>query len=118
MAAHNDMGRRGEEAARNYLLSKGYRVRHVNWRSGHLELDIVAEQDGMLVIVEVKSRSSERYGAPQQAVTSAKRQRLLDAADAYIHANGWTGDTRFDIIALIPAGDTFRVEHIEDAFMA
>ena len=50
MAAHNDTGSKGEAAARDYLLAQGYRVRHVNWRCGHLELDIVAERDGVLVV--------------------------------------------------------------------
>lgn len=118
MAAHNEIGRRGEAWAQDYLRRQGYFVRHANWRCGHLELDLVAEKDGVLVVVEVKTRSTDYFGAPQEAVTARKMRRLVSAADAYIRQYGWSGDTRFDVITLIPAGDSFRLEHIEDAFMA
>ena len=118
MAAHNDTGSKGEAVARDYLLAKGYRVRHMNWRCGHLELDIVAERDGVLVVVEVKTRSTDYYGPAHEAVTGRKRQRIVTAADAYVRQHDWQGETRFDIITLVPEGSTFRLEHIEDAFLA
>ena len=118
MAAHNDTGSKGEATARDYLLAQGYRIRHVNWRCAHLELDIVAERDGLLVVVEVKTRSTGYYGPPHEAVTDRKRQRIVSAAEAYIRQHDWQGETRFDIITLVPEGGAFRLEHIEDAFLA
>ena len=57
MAAHNELGKEGELLAANHLQSEGYVIRHRNWRCGHKELDIVAEKDGTLVFVEVKTRN-------------------------------------------------------------
>lgn len=54
MASHNELGKEGENAAVEYLLEKGYEIRHRDWHSGHRDLDIVAQKDGELVIVEVR----------------------------------------------------------------
>ena len=72
MARHNDTGKQGEERARAYLLSKGYKLRETNWSCGKLELDIVAERDGVLVVVEVKTRSTDLFEHPQEAVREEK----------------------------------------------
>lgn len=65
MAAHNELGKEGEDLAALHLMEKGYRIRHRNWRSGKKEIDIVAEKDGELVIVEVKTRGNENFGRPE-----------------------------------------------------
>ena len=68
MAEHNVLGKEGEGEAVAYLQEKGYVIRHRNWLAGRLELDIVAEKDGELVVIEVKTRRNERYGRPEDAV--------------------------------------------------
>ena len=70
MAAHNELGKEGELLAANHLQSEGYVIRHRNWRCGHKELDIVAEKDGTLVFVEVKTRKDVLFGLPEDAVTN------------------------------------------------
>jgi putative endonuclease len=72
MAEHNDLGILGEQRAQAYLNSKGYRIRHVNWVIGKLELDIVAEKDDWLIVVEVKTRSTDTFEHPKEAITNRK----------------------------------------------
>ena len=69
MADHNDLGKLGEELAVNYLTGKGYEILERNWRNIHKEIDIIAKDGKFLVIVEVKTRKSDEYGAPDLAVT-------------------------------------------------
>ena len=114
MAGHNDLGRIGEDDAADYLVREGYRIIDRNWRSGHKELDIVAERDGVLVIVEVKTRRDARFGKPEDAVSMPKIRRIVLAADAYVRLNRIDLPVRFDIITVL--GQNRRVNHIVDAF--
>ena len=100
MAAHNELGKEGELLAANHLQSEGYVIRHRNWRCGHKELDIVAEKDGTLVFVEVKTRKDVLFGLPEDAVTNGKirqfgrrllaqiRHRPSGTVRPYHHRNG------------------------------
>ena len=72
MSAHNTLGKAGEDAAAKYLEQNGYTIRDRNWRKNHLELDIVADKDKELIIVEVKTRSNTDYIEPQDAVNWQK----------------------------------------------
>jgi len=116
MAAHNTLGKVGEDAAVAYLEKHDYVIRHRNWRKGHLEIDIVAAKDNTLIIVEVKTRSSSEVQEPYEAVDGLKRYHLMRAADAYIKEFSIDGYLRFDIIALIGDSNHFQIEHIKDAF--
>jgi putative endonuclease len=119
MAEHNDLGKEGEQKAREYLQAKGYYIRHTNWFSEKNELDIVAEKDGMLVVVEVKSRSSEYFEHPKDAITDAKIRRIVQATHDYIMQFDIQMETRFDVVAaLTTKSGGYKIEHIEDAFMA
>ena len=114
MAAHNEFGIEGEDKAANYLIREGYTILDRNWRSGHRELDIVAEKDGTLVVLEVKTRTNNKFGNPEDAVTSRKIRNTVLAADAYIRLNRIDLPVRFDIISVLSSGDV--INHIEDAF--
>lgn len=116
MAEHNQVGKSGEEVAAEYLIARGYVIRDMNWRSGNLELDIVAYKDQTLVIVEVKTRSSELFGQPEEAVNSKKIRHIINATDAYIQKYDLPFEVRFDIISVIKKGDEYDIEHIPDAF--
>ncbi len=116
MAKHNQLGQAGELAAKNYLISRGYTIRDTNFRIGHLELDLIAEINHHLIIVEVKTRSTRKFQAPEQAVTLRKIKRIVLATNGYIKLHRWNGETRFDIITLIPGNQSFEIEHIVDAF--
>ena len=118
MAEHNELGNLGEEYAQAYLRTKGYKIRHTNWQFGKLELDIVAEKDGMLIVVEVKTRSTDTFEHPAEAITKKKIRNIINATHEYIFRFDWQGETRFDVISAIPLGQTFKIEHIEDAFLS
>lgn len=118
MAQHNQLGKTGEERAAEYLISKGYIIRDINWRSGKMELDLVAYRDTTLVVVEVKTRSSLDFLRPEEAVTLRKIKNIVRATDAYIRLFNIPFEVRFDIITLVGANDNFEIEHIEDAFLA
>ncbi|GHT50257.1 UPF0102 protein [Bacteroidia bacterium] len=115
MAQHNELGKAGETAAIEYLEAKGYQIRHINWHRGHLELDIIAQTDDELVIVEVKTRSGD-WELPEDAVNNTKIRRIISATDYYIKYFNIDLPVRFDIIAVIGKQPDFTIEHIEDAF--
>ncbi len=116
MAEHNDLGKKGEELALQYLRKNNYQIRKTNWRFGKNEIDIIASDGETLVIAEVKTRSSRFYGDPEVFVTKTKQRFLIKAAHAYIMQNNIDLETRFDILAIVisPAGT--KVHHIKDAF--
>ncbi len=114
MAEHNLFGRDGEDAAVAYLRENGYCIVDRNWRSGHKEIDIVAEKDGVLIIVEVKTRRNSDYGRPEDAVSVMKMKRTQMAADAYVRYHRLDMPVRFDIISVL--GKDHKIHHIEDAF--
>lgn len=117
MANHNELGKDGEFFAQQYLEKNGYKIRHVNWRTGKLEIDIVAEKDNLLVIVEVKTRSTSFWNDPSQAVDAKKIKNLVNATHYYILENNLNLDVRFDVISLIPEKESYKIEHIENAFI-
>jgi len=119
MLNNTQLGNEGEAAAKAWLESQGYRIRDTRWHCGHLELDIVAQKDGMLVVIEVKTRTTDEYGEPEEAVSQSKIRRIVNAADGYIKYFRLDLPIRFDIMALIREADgSYRINHIEDAFMS
>ncbi|WP_152286087.1 YraN family protein [Flavicella marina] len=117
MASHNDFGKKGELLALEYLLENNYKIVEKNWRYQKAEIDIIAQKDSTLVIAEVKTRSSDYYGNPQDFVSPKKINLLVSAADAYVLRNHLDFEVRFDIIAVLKKSQTFQIEHIKDAFL-
>ena len=111
MARHNEIGRIGEMVAARYLIQQGYSLLETDYRVGHKDIDIVAFKDGVTVFVEVKTRSSDRFGAPEEAVDDEKIRFLLSAANAYIRRKGVMGPIRFDVIAVVGAEEPFSITH-------
>lgn len=116
MSNNTQKGIAGEEIAMEHLLKQGYRILARNWRHQHLEIDIVAATENLLVIVEVKLRAGNAFGTPEEFVTKSKQKKLIKAADVYIRENSITTDTRFDVIAIIRNSQEIHVEHITGAF--
>lgn len=117
MADHNQLGKAGEEEAVRYLLEKGYSILHRNWRCGKKELDIVALQQGELIVVEVKTRRNTDYAKPEDAVDEKKIRRIVAAADAYLKRYALDLPVRFDIITITGSKEKeFITEHIQEAF--
>ncbi len=116
MAAHNELGKEGEEEAAAYLEAHGYTILHRNWRSGRFELDIVAEKDNELIVIEVKTRRNNEYGLPEEAVTSRKIRHIVSSTDSYLKKYAIDLPVRFDIITVVGTQPPFQIEHIEEAF--
>jgi len=116
MPNNTEKGNLGEEIAISHLLKRGYEIFDKNWRFKHLEIDIVAGINGILVIVEVKLRTSNAFGAPEEFVTKSKQKKLIKAAHHYIIENNIQTETRFDIISIIQNANELAVEHIPGAF--
>jgi putative endonuclease len=110
-------GTEGEDRAVAYLQERGYRILVRNYRFGRGEIDIVAQDRGTLVFVEVKARRSTAFGAPEEAVTPRKRRQLKKIAAGYLFERRIDGrDCRFDVIAVEYVGDGPVLRHIEHAF--
>ena len=104
MAKHNELGKVGEKIASEYLITKGYTIRELNWRCDKVEIDIVAEINRRLVIVEVKSRSSD-YVDPILSIDKKKQHNLVRAANAYINFFDLDREIQFDVITIIGSID-------------
>jgi len=117
MATHNELGKKGEELAVEYLEKNGYKILEKNWFYKKAEVDIIALKDDILAIVEVKTRSSDYFGKPQDFVNQKKIKLLVDAVNQYVTTKDLDIEVRFDIIAILKNQYTFNIEHIEDAFL-
>ena len=116
MAQHNLLGNKGEMLAARYLAGEGLAVLEYNWRSGHKEIDLIAKERDVLVFVEVKTRSNESFGDAREAVTPRKMRNVILAAEAYMELKKIDLPVRFDVVTVVPVGDTHRIEHIREAF--
>jgi putative endonuclease len=114
MSAKDDLGREGEQVAAEYLERAGLRVLDRNWRCAEGEIDIVAAERQVMVVCEVKTRSSTRFGTPLEAITRHKQARLRRLAMRWLVAHGVLFDeVRIDVIGLIrdKAGH-YEIEHV------
>ncbi|PLX08172.1 MAG: YraN family protein [Marinilabiliales bacterium] len=116
MAEHNKLGNKGEELACEYLLSKSYKILDKQWRFKHKEIDIVALDEDVLVFVEVKTRTNNYWGNPEEFVTKTKQKYLISAADNYIVEKDFDLEARFDIISIVYNNEEPQIEHIIEAF--
>lgn len=117
MAKHNELGKEGELQALNYLKKNGYQILEKNYRYLKAEVDIIAKKGTVLVAVEVKTRSTDFFGSPQDFVNQKKIQLLLSATDYYVNKKDLDIEVQFDIIAILKKEDKFEIEHIENAFL-
>jgi putative endonuclease len=111
------LGRWGEEEAVRYLRRMGMKILERNLRTPVGEIDVIARQGKKLVFVEVKTRRSDAFGSPQEAVGSIKQRQILRAAQWYLGDRKGKGlQPRFDVVAVRPGRQGALVEHIPDAF--
>ncbi|MGN7808934.1 YraN family protein [Flavobacterium sp. 22076] len=120
MAEHNELGKLGEDLAAEHLEKENYKILERNWVYKNAEVDIIAQKENILVVVEVKTRSSLDFGCPQDFVKPKKIQLLIKAVNAYINyrEKDFEEDinVRFDIVAIHKNGESFAIEHLTDAF--
>ncbi len=117
MAKHNETGKRGEEIAGDLLREQGFTILETNWRHKRLEVDLIAKDGGVLVFVEVKTRSYDYFGKPEEFVDKKKERHLARAAAEYMRQTGHDWAIRFDVVSVIlKIEKEWEVEHIHDAF--
>jgi len=111
-----ELGILGEHMAQKYLAKNGYTIRTVNYRYIKYEVDIIAEKDDLLVVVEVKTRQTAEIGEPWMAVTRKKQRQIITTADHYVQSRDLPNQVRFDIISIVHNSFRSKLEHIVDAF--
>ena len=114
-----EKGKKGEDAAAEYLQSLGFEILERNFRLAGGEIDIIAEESGTLVFIEVRSRQGTRYGLPQETVNYLKQHKVRKMAAFYLKTKGlWDKNCRFDVIGVLfdQEGNIKAIDHIRDAF--
>lgn len=118
-SAKDELGKKGESIAREYLLSKGYQVLEQNWRWRRKEIDIVARQGTEIVVVEVKTRLENFSAEPYESVTLHKIRNIVEVADHWLKFTRTDLECRFDVISITVKNDgSHALEHFTDAFTA
>ena len=100
MATHNELGKKGELLASDWLLTHGYEIIHKNWRHAHVEVDIIATKEMVLHFVEVKSRSNHLFGYPEESISEKKMQNLMFAADEFLFRFPEWKRVQFDVLSV------------------
>ncbi len=114
MATHNLTGQKGEQLAVDYFQSNGYRLLHSNWRTSHWEIDIIATKNGILHFIEVKTKTSNYHGFPEDEVSVKKFKWLVQAAEAYLYLHPQWQRIQYDILAITlqPKLSFFLIEDV------
>lgn len=117
MAEHNDFGNLAENLAAEFLVAKNYKILARNFRYQRAEIDIIAEFENVIIIVEVKARSYDTLIEPQEAVTKKKIKSIVLCTDYFLSENKIDKEVRFDIITVLPdVTGKLQITHIENAF--
>ncbi|AZR72358.1 YraN family protein [Anoxybacter fermentans] len=114
-----ELGRLGEKLARDYFLKAGYNILAENYRTPLGEIDLVVEKDKTIIFVEVRTRSTPSFGAPEESISRSKRERLIRLALQFCaHHYLYSQNLRFDVIAISFFDNEPKIEHIKNAFFA
>lgn len=114
MSDKTETGRLGENLAADFFVANGYTVAARNFRYGKAEIDLIVKRENWMLFVEVKTRSSNAYGEPEDFISDLQINRIFDAAEEYIYRIDWKGNIRFDVVT-VKLGEKVVVEHFEDA---
>ncbi len=116
MGKHNEFGKEGEEIAVNFLIEKGYRILYRNFRHLKAEVDVIAEKDNVVVMVEVRARSNDQIISIAETISPKKIKLLVSAADFYMTEMKLDKEVRFDILTILKNKKIFKIDHLESAF--
>lgn len=115
-APHLLFGETGEQLAGRILQNNGYEILARNWRYGRLEIDLICKKDDLIVFVEVKTRRTTAYGGGVAAINKGKKRRLIQGAQIWLQRNNaCCCPCRFDILCLTGQGESFQMEHYQNA---
>lgn len=117
MAVHNEIGTIGEQIALKYLQELGYEIILTNWQYKKYEIDIIAVDKNTVVFVEVKTRTNNVFGNPEDALTIAKQKQLIEGADYFLNEKELDMECRFDLITVIDPLGLKKLEHYENVFL-
>ncbi len=112
----NEIGQSGESLASTHLISHGFKILETNWRHGHDEVDLIAENEKFIIFVEVKTRKNNHFGSPETFVTKQKQKFMIRAANVYMTRQNSNKEARFDIVAVTLNDNQKDIVHITDAF--
>lgn len=116
MVNNIDKGKTGEKIAKNYLINKGYTIIEINYKNKIGEIDIIAMHNDILVFIEVKTRTSYKYGYAFEAVDIRKQRKIINTSLAYIkYKNHHNIQFRYDIMEIYLTNN-LKINHIENAF--
>ncbi|MGD0754411.1 MAG: YraN family protein [Bacteroidales bacterium] len=116
MAESHNLGQKGEDLAADYLKNTGFKILFRNWKWGKHEIDIIAENKDFVVFVEVKTRTDDYQMDPRTSITKDKQRSIIWAANGYLQKFNVDKEGRFDIIIIIKKGDSYQIDHTENAF--
>ena len=111
-----ERGLEGERLAAAMLEAKGYTIRERNFRHKRSEIDLIVQRGNWIVFVEVKTRTSDAFAHPEDFVDAKKKKKILEGADYYLYVTDWSGNVRYDIVAVNLQHGEPEIHHIEDAF--
>jgi putative endonuclease len=109
-------GNEGEQLAADFLTKNGFEIVERNYRHKRSEIDLIIKRTNWLIFVEVKTRTSDAFGHPEEFVDRKKARKILEGAENYMYENNWQGNVRYDIVAVTIADSVPHIVHIEDAF--
>ena len=115
----DNIGKFGEDIASKYLEEKGYKIKERNYRTFLGEIDIITEYKGSIIFIEVKTRRSDKFGYPEEAINFNKQQKIIKNALCYLAKyNLWKTNYCFDVILVSISNhkDVERIKHIRNAF--
>ena len=115
MANHNEVGKLGEKYAQEFLINNDYKISECNWRWGKGEIDIIAIKNDVLVFIEVKTRSKNTFGNPEDTISEKKKNLMYELATEYMYQSAYASEFRFDVIAIV-LEPYIKVDHFMDAF--
>lgn len=120
MCNNLDIGKKGEEIAAEYLISLGYTIQERNWRYSRAEIDIIAKENGILVFVEVKTRTSDSFGQPEEFVSDYQQELIFGAAQRYMEKVDYDWEIRFDTISILVKEKyewkDYQLKHFKDVY--
>ena len=109
-------GKEGEKLAEGFLVDKGFSVLKRNYRYRRSEIDLIVRRDNWLIFVEVKTRTSNAFGYPEEFVEPSQEKKIFEGALNFMIETNWLGNVRYDIVAVDLSGIEPDIRHFEDAF--
>ncbi|MCL2098008.1 MAG: YraN family protein [Bacteroidales bacterium] len=114
-ATKQEIGQRAEQIAVDYLLAQGFTIRATNWRMGHKEIDIVAEKNDRLHIVEVRSLTTSFFQQPYQSIDRVKERHLIATANAYVRYHRLSMEVQLDVVSIVFDGESHSLDYFPNA---